>query len=407
MIRHHTIVGINHKKASLAIRERFSVALSQAKEVLRVCKRFSPDGEWMIVSTCNRTELWCYGVPFDKQLQLLSQYFGFMQEDLLPLCYHFQGENAYRHAASVASGLDSMVIGEPQILGQIKQWYQQCYDLGGVDKYLDDFCQQVLFAAKKLRHNSQIGQHSVSLVNVIVSLIEAMQPDWSLVNVIWVGAGEMIQDLMPVIEKKQPKSMMLANRSLTKAEGWVNQKTCQLIHLQDLSSHLRDADVVISGTASLMPIIGKGLIERSLKGRRMRPMTLIDLAVPRDIEPEVKEVDGVYLYDMDALQKTIECSANKRQQAVQDASIFLAEYVALWREQKLLQPYGPMLQKINQVFQMGLHEITQDLSLSDVQLRALHKHFNDTKQQVMLQVKHIIHDQEACREEDNESVSHS
>ena len=390
VMRQYSIVGINHRKANVSVRERFSVAMSQAEEVVRACTAYEPQGEWCVISTCNRTELWCHGVSVERQYQWLAQYFGFSVLDIQSLSEHYDGLNAYRHAVSVASGMDSMVVGEPQILGQIKAWYQVCKEHQGVRGALDEFCQQVLFAAKRIRHQTAIGQHATSMANIISRLIEAIHPHWSGLSLLWVGAGDMVQDLMPCMATKGFSSMWLANRSLSRAEQWVDPKLCQLIHFQELSDYLSQADVVISATASLLPIMGKGVVERIMKGRRMRPLIMIDLAVPRDIEPEVKEVDGVFLYDMDGLQQLIEQGAQKRKLALDDAEQLLHQAAQSWQKEVSIARHGSLFADIEACMSQSLAEMTASLTLDKAQEPMLRKQHNQIKHQIMAMTKQYL-----------------
>ena len=348
-------LGLNHTTAPLDLRgrlafapERMAPALQGLRERLQ---RSLPEAA--IVSTCNRTELYVAGDPrtlhelVRPTVDWLAEQGGVSGSHLQAHAYVMEERDAARHAFRVASGLDSMVLGEPQILGQMKQAVRQADEAGTLGTTLHQLFQRSFSVAKEVRTATEIGAHSISMAAAAVRLASQLFEDMAEVHVLFVGAGEMIELVATHFAARTPKSMALANRTLERGEKLASRFGAQALRLADLPNRLHEFDVVISCTASSLPIIGLGAVERALKARRQRPMFMVDLAVPRDIEPEVSQLDNVYLYTVDDLSELVQTAGEKRQAAVQQAEAIIDAGVlsfAHWLDQRAAVP---LIQALN------------------------------------------------------------
>ncbi len=318
-------LGINHKTASVNLREKVAFLPESLPQALQAACASTGVSELAILSTCNRTEFYGLG---DGQviLQWLSQQRQLSLQELNTSIYQYHDKDALRHLMRVASGLDSMVLGEPQIFGQVKVAYQHAQQAGTMGQHLDRVFQQTFAAVKRVRTETAIGANPVSIGFAAVQLAKQIFSDFEQAQALLVGAGEMISLVAKHLKEQGVRHITIANRSLERAEHLAAELGgAKTVLLSDLAEVLHHADIVISCTGSQLPIIGKGMVERALKKRRYQPMFMVDIAVPRDIEPEVDELDDVYLYTVDDLESTIEENRRARQQAAQQAEKLIEE----------------------------------------------------------------------------------
>jgi glutamyl-tRNA reductase len=288
-------------------------------------QRLQRANEVAIVSTCNRTELYVGANAglVTPAVDWLASMGGVSSRTLREHAYVLEGGAAARHAFRVASGLDSMVLGEPQILGQLKQAVREAETAGTLGGSLHQMFQRSFAVAKEVRSSTEIGAHSISMAAAAVRLASQLFEDLRENKVLFVGAGEMIELVATHFAARNPRAMVVANRTLDRGEKLASRFGAEAMRLADLPSRLSEFDIVISCTASTLPIIGLGAVERALKQRKHRPMFMVDLAVPRDIEPEVARLNDVYLYTVDDLSSLVQSAGEKRQAAVEQAEAII------------------------------------------------------------------------------------
>jgi glutamyl-tRNA reductase len=327
-------VGLNHTTAPVSLREQLALGPEQLSEAVRAARawfsRFNAQhhgaDEAALLSTCNRTEMYAASAapdPLDASARFLAEYHQLNFAELRPHLYMLPQHDAVRHAFRVASGLDSMVLGEAQILGQLKDAVRVADEAGGLGTYLHQLFQRSFAVAKEVRSTTEIGAHSVSMAAAAVRLSERIFDSVSEQNVLFIGAGEMIELCATHFAAHNPKSITIANRTLARGESLAARFSGRAIRLADLPEQLSQFDIVISSTASTLPLIGKGLVERAIKARRHRPMFMVDLAVPRDIEPEVARLNDVFLYTVDDLAQVVRTGVESRQAAVAQAEAII------------------------------------------------------------------------------------
>ncbi len=343
-------LGLNHNTAPLDLRGRFAFAVEQMGPVLSGLRGvFNPSSEAAILSTCNRTEIYCAAdqIALPQTLQWLAQSGGVSPELLQSHSYFLQQDEAARHAFRVASGLDSMVLGEPQILGQMKDAVRAASEAGALGTTLHQMFQRSFAVAKEVRTSTEIGAHSISMAAAAVRLASQLFEDLSQTQVLFVGAGEMIELCATHFAARRPASITIANRTLERGERLAAEFGGRVMRLAELPEHLHQFDIVVSCTASTLPLIGLGAVERALKKRRHRPMFMVDLAVPRDIEPEVKSVSDVFLYTVDDLSSVVQTGQANRQAAVAQAEAIIDAGVQSflhWMDQR---NQVPLIQQLN------------------------------------------------------------
>jgi len=326
--------GINHRTAPLAIRERVVFAPEQTPDALQAMRRDLGLEEVAILSTCNRTEIFAAGDNPGAGLQQWLAAYHDIDARLLDSCsYSHIDEAAVRHMMVVASGLDSLVLGEPQILGQVKSAYAVGRDTGTVGTFLNHAFQQAFLVAKRVRTETAIGQNPVSVAYAAVSLSQQIFADLSNTRALLIGAGETIELVARHLLEKKIGGITVANRTLSRAADLARALNAKAILLSEIPEHLHRADVVISSTASQLPVLGKGAVESALKRRKHRPIFLVDIAVPRDIEPEVADLNDVYLYTVDDLREVIAENRRNRATAACAAERIVDEGVAEWQKQ--------------------------------------------------------------------------
>jgi glutamyl-tRNA reductase len=316
-------LGINHHTAPLAVREQVSFDLARLPLALHDLLRAKPVREAAILSTCNRTELYCAAEQPEAAVQWLAEYHALTPGRIQPYLYTHPQRSAVRHMFRVASGLDSMVLGEPQILGQMKQAARLAEEAGTLGTLLNKLFQRTFAVAKEVRSTTAIGANIVSMAAAAVHLSARIFDDLKKQKVLFVGAGEMIELCAAHFAGEQPKRLTIANRTLERAEVLAMRFGGDAMRLDELGERLAEYDVVVACTASPLPIIGLGMVERALKARRHRPMVMVDLAVPRDIESEVDKLDDVFLYTLDDLGQIVEQGLESRQAAVVEAEAII------------------------------------------------------------------------------------
>jgi glutamyl-tRNA reductase len=319
-------LGLNHTTAPVDLRGRFAFAPEQlAPTLLAFREGLQRVNEVALVSTCNRTELYVGASPglVNSAVDWLAGIGGVPSHTLREHAYVLEGGAAARHAFRVASGLDSMVLGEPQILGQFKQAVREAETAGTLGGSLHQMFQRSFAVAKEVRSSTEIGAHSISMAAASVRLASQLFEDLRETKVLFVGAGEMIELVATHFAARTPRAMAVANRTLERGEKLAGRFGAEALRLADLPARLAEFDIVISCTASTLPIIGLGAVERALKARRKRPMFMVDLAVPRDIEPEVARLSDVYLYTVDDLATLVQTGSEKRQAAVEQAEAII------------------------------------------------------------------------------------
>ena len=314
-------LGLNHKTTPVNIRERITFGPDIVVAALRTLATHPGVEEAAILSTCNRTEVYCVLKAIGKTQisSWLAEFHGLSLETISPYLYAHEERDAVRHLLRVASGLDSMVLGEPQILGQVKQAYQTARDAATTGKLLGRLFQHTFSVAKQVRTDTAIGHSPVSVAFAAVSLARQIFSDLSRQTAMLIGAGETIELAARHLQQHGIGRIIIANRTIERAHSLANQFDGYAIALTEIPSHLAEADIVISSTASPLPVLGKGTVESALKKRRHLPMFMVDIAVPRDIEPEVSDLSDIYLYTVDDLQEVIEENMRSRREAAEQA----------------------------------------------------------------------------------------
>lgn len=325
--------GLNHTTADVALRERVSLTGAALDAALRELREQPGVREAAVLSTCNRTEIYCLTEGVKPDLTAwLARYQQLPEPVLRRAMYEFRAADALRHMMRVAGGLDSLVLGEPQILGQMRDAYARAHDSGVLGAQLARVFQQVFSVAKRIRTETGIGAHPVSVAYAAVSFARHIFADLSKSRALLIGAGEMITLVARHLREQQVASIVVANRTLARAQALAEQVDGEAVTLEELPQALEQADIIISCTASPVPVLGKGTVERALKKRRHRPMFMVDIAVPRDIEPEVGKLGDVYLYTVDDLHEAIESNVRQRREAARDADRLIDE--ALLRHER-------------------------------------------------------------------------
>ena len=328
-------IGLNHRTAPIEVRERVAFPLETQRQALEALKIETAADEIAMVSTCNRTEIYvraATAAAAERAGEWLATQPGALGTDLRPHLYQLAEADVARHVFRVASGLDSMILGEPQILGQVKLAVKVAAEAGMLGGALDRLFQDTFKVAKQVRTDTAIGATSVSMAAAALKLAQQVFGDLRDTRLLLVGVGEMIELAATHFTAHAPKSVVVANRTVERGRELASRFHGTAITLQQLPERIHEFDVVISSTASTLPIIGKGMIESALKQRRHKPMFMVDLAVPRDIEAEVGDLDDVFLYTLDHLGKVIQQNSEKREGAVREADAIIeirtAEYMA-------------------------------------------------------------------------------
>lgn len=331
-------LGINHKTASVDIRERVAFTPEQMVEALRQLCEKTPSSEAAILSTCNRSELYLQqdSLQAERVLQWLADYHSLSLDELRQCAYVHADEQAVRHMMRVACGLDSLVLGEPQILGQMKSAYAVAREAGTLGPLLGRLFQATFSTAKTVRTDTAIGENPVSVAFAAVSLARQIFSRLENMQALLIGAGETITLVARHLHEQGVRRIVVANRTLERARHLADELGARAVLLSEIPDELVNSDIVISSTASQLPILGKGAVERALKLRKHKPMFMVDIAVPRDIEPQVGELEDVYLYTVDDLHEVVQENLKSRQGAALAAeelvSLGTDEFMARLRE---------------------------------------------------------------------------
>ena len=370
-----TAVGLNHQTAPLSIREKLAFAAASLPEAVRNLARSKAAKEAVILSTCNRTELYCVGET-EQIIEWLAQYHNLPAEEIRPYLYTLDNNETIRHAFRVACGLDSMVLGEPQILGQIKDAVRVAQEQESINTNLNALFQKTFAVAKEVRTDTAVGENSVSMASASVKLAEQIFPDIGDLNVLFIGAGEMIELVATYFAAKSPKLITVANRTLPRAQELcdklgLNAEPCLLTELPDI---LHEYDVVVSSTASQLPLVGKGMVERALRLRLNMPMFLLDLAVPRDIEAEVGELGDAYLYTVDDMMDIVQNGKEARQKAAAEAEAMVEKKVGEFVRQQQSRQSVPLIRALRdegerarrQVLENAMKQLAKGASAEEV-----------------------------------------
>jgi glutamyl-tRNA reductase len=320
-------LGLNHHTAPLAIREQVAFRPERLAQALADFVQAKPVKEAAILSTCNRTELYFATQQPRHAADWFAEYHRVALQDLSPYLYTLPQRDAVRHVFRVASGLDSMVIGEPQILGQMKDAVRQAEEAGTLGATMHKLFQRTFSVAKEVRSTTAIGANIVSMAAAAVHLSERIFERVSDQRVLFVGAGEMIELCAAHLGVEKPRRITIANRTAARAEAVAQRFGGDVLRLDQVGEALPGYDIIVSCTGSPLPVIGLGVVERALKARRRRPMVMVDLAVPRDIEPEVAQLDDVFLYTVDDLAQVVDSGLESRQAAVVEAEGIIDERV--------------------------------------------------------------------------------
>lgn len=335
------VIGINHRTAPIEVREKVVFAGEELPEALRELVRVPGVQESIIVSTCNRTELYCHtnALAAETVVEPVTQWLAHWHDLMLhnvsleQSLYRLQGTPAIEHLFSVACGLDSLVLGEPQILGQLKDAYRAAHDHGTTGPYLNRLLQTAFSVAKRVRTNTRIGANAVSVASAAVAMARTVFERFEEHTALLVGAGDTISLAARHLRANGIRRLIIANRSLDRAQTLASEVNGFAIMLEALPTHLAEADIVISSTASPTPVITHADVSKAVRARRRKPIFMVDIAVPRDIEPEVAQLEDVYLFTIDDLQNVVNENLESRREAARDASAMLAAEIAQFEQQ--------------------------------------------------------------------------
>lgn len=388
-------VLINYKKSMLSMREQASIHESNFGEALAALMAQTGIFEGVILSTCHRTELYCFA---EDGLRVRDAFCAYRGLDLTLWTAHIEileAETAMAHIMSVASGLDSMVLGEPQILGQMKQAYALAHSHGAVGKYLSRLFQNVFTAAKAVRTHTAIGHQPVSLAYASIKVAKHIFTELSTKTVLLVGRSEMITLTARHLREQGVEKLIFSNRSVDKLSDLVQTFGGQALSLSEVPAALHLVDMVVSATSSELPIIGKGSIEAAMLARKYKPMVLIDLAIPRDFEPQIKGMDSVYLYDLDDLQGVVACNQKAREHAALQAKSLIdkqvkeyVRWVAAQDTMKLVKAYREHHERIrDEALQKANRSLAQGKPMADVLQQLAHNLTNKLLHIPTLQIK--------------------
>ncbi len=350
--------GINHKTALLDVREKVSFCADKTASILQSLLQDGHAREAVVLSTCNRTEVYCKAIDHHPIIQQLAHHSQFDFEQLKPHSYTHYNAQAVSHIMRVASGLDSMVLGEPQILGQLKQAVHIAEGHGTCHRELKRLFQHVFSAAKIIRTTTRLGAKPISFAYAVTFLAKRIFADLTCLNVLLIGAGETVSQVAKYLYSQKVQQIWLSNRTLSKAKQLGERLNAMAIDFSQIGHYLPQADIVVCATASPIPILGKGAVERALKLRKRRPILMVDLAVPRDIEVEVAQLEDIYLYTLDHLQDIVTENFSDRVQAAKEAEkivdIQTARFMRHLRSLQSVETIKRFRIKVNQMQQQEL-----------------------------------------------------
>jgi len=340
------VVGINHRTAPVEVRERVVFEPGRVPDALRELASLDPVQEAVIVSTCNRTELYCVTGDGDAGLGEWLQRYHQLGASIHHCLYRHDEAQAVGHAFAVASGLDSMVLGEPQILGQLKDAYRAAQEVGTAGPLLNRLFQAAFSVAKRVRTETQIGANAVSVASAAVAMAKTVFASFDNRTALMVGAGETIALAARHLHADGLRRMIVANRSVERARELAAEFQAFAIGLDEIPAHLREADIVVASTASPHAIITRGMAAEALRARKRRPIFMVDIAVPRDIEPEVAELEDVYLFTVDDLQSVVNENMENRRQAAREADKMIAAEVDRFQLQLRTRDAAPTIRRL-------------------------------------------------------------
>lgn len=374
--------GINYKTADLNLRERLAITPEKLSSTLNNLIQYNEIQEAVILSTCNRTEIYCEGNRNLELLDWLSHYHQIPANQLHPHYYQYHDQAAFKHALRVASGLDSMVIGEPEILGQMKNAIAQAEQIGTLGSRLRQIFSAVFSASKQVRRQTDIGASSLSIATTAINLANRIFADLSHCKVLCIGAGETIELVAKHLVKQPIAQLFIANRTASRAQFLANKFAATILPLNKLNDYIFQADIVIAATLSPLPIVGKGLVERALKMRKHKPILMIDLGIPRDIENEIAQLNGIYLYTLDDLQKYIHENTAKRHQAAQKAEDIIDLQTAHFMQLQRVTSAAPVIRSYREKMQQ----------MSNIELAKAIKRLEngENPQQIMQEFSHTL-----------------
>lgn len=360
-------LGINHKTAPVAMRERVAFTPAQLEAASLQLRNHQSIKEVAILSTCNRTEIYSLVEAGDVRpvLDWLSQFHSLPIEDVARYSYVHEDQAAIAHIMRVASGLDSMILGEPQILGQIKDAYDAAKKENLLGSGLEQLFQQVFATAKRVRTETGIGANPVSVAYAAVSLAQRIFTDLKTSQALLIGAGETIELVARHLKNAGVTRMVIANRTVERAQALADEMQGTAVALSEIPHQLEKADIVISSTAAPLPILGKGMVERALKVRRHKPIFMVDIAVPRDIEPQVGDLDDIFLFTVDDLKEVIEENLAARREAAEQAEELISASVQEFLRSLRVRDSGRMIRNFRQQAQL-LAEAELALAMSQL-----------------------------------------
>jgi len=329
-------LGLNHHTAPIAIRERAVIDENNLPQALANLKNVAEVKEAAIVSTCNRTEIYCgmHGSDTRPVSAWMHEFLDVSDQQFLPHLFTHTDKSAVRHLMRVCSGLDSLVLGEPQILGQMKQAYRDATDVGTVGSELSRLFQTAFSVAKQVRTDTDIGTSPVSVAFAAVSLAKQIFANLDEHHALVIGAGETTTLASRHLRSNGIGNITIANRTLVRAVALAEEVDGNAIELGQLAQALTRADIIVSSTGAPLPILGKGAIESAMPARRFRPLLIVDIAVPRDVEPEVGDIDGVYLYTVDDMNNVVDENRKNREAAAQEAEEIVRNQVELFMQRQ-------------------------------------------------------------------------
>ena len=342
------VVGINHRTAPVEVRERVVFEPARLPEALRELRSLPAVSESVIVSTCNRTEIYCVTEPGAGELGDWLQSYHQLGSSIHHCLYRHEDTQAVHHVFSVASGLDSLVLGEPQILGQLKDAYRAAQEAGTTGPALNRLFQAAFSVAKRVRTQTEIGANAVSVAYAAVRMAKTVFASFDTRTALLVGAGETIALAARHLHADGLRRMIVANRSVERARELAAEFQGFAIGLDEIPSHLREADIVVASTASPNPIITRAMAQDALRARKRRPMFMVDIAVPRDIEPEVAEFEDVYLFTIDDLQTVVNENMEGRRQAAREATQMIASEVDRYQLQLRTRDAAPTIRRLRE-----------------------------------------------------------
>jgi glutamyl-tRNA reductase len=353
------LLGLNHKTAPIELRERLAIAPHELENATRSLVQAPGILEGMILSTCNRVELLTSQAPDAPHLlDYIGNYFDIETELLAPHIYEYRGEHAVRHLFRVACSLDSMVIGEPQILGQVKSSYLAARSAGAIQGHLDRVLQRAFVVAKRVRSETEIGNSSVSIASVAVGLARKIFGSLEDKKVLLVGAGKMSEQAARHLVDQGAGTVLVANRTHARAEQMAQRFRGRAIRFEDLYSSADQADIIITSTGSSQPVFRREHAHHFLQQRRGRPMFFIDIAVPRDVDPEINKLDGIFLYDIDDLQSVAGSHLKQRSKAAELAEAMIVAEVDKYQRRLHALNVGPEIVQLQQsVEQLRIAEL--------------------------------------------------